>query len=624
VTDSALGREQQTTVVRGPFVISPNVLTAAAPGDEFDVNVGLSNNLDGSGDAARIELSITPSKHLEIVGDSRVDLQIPEGSEGRGQFRVRALDELGAASLTFAATAGDESARLRATLSVRPSVAYVATIVAGHAHDEPLDLLFERTMVDEFAKQSAAASASPLVLADGLLSYLDAFPHACAEQIVSKVFPQIGFLGNDDYTVDEAKVRTLFQKTSNKLRSRQGVEGGFHFWATSTEPADFASTYIMHFFTDAAELGLPVPNDMRRSGLGYLQQLAAAEVTSLQDARLRAYAIYILTRNGTVTSNYLTNLHEQLDRDHKDDWRNGLTAAYMAASYQLLKQSSLARQLIGGYTFGAGNEMTSDFDTRLGRDAQYVYLVSRHFPERLSTLDASALKTLIDPVMKNRFNTLSSAYTILALGEYTRAVFKDTTAGNLTISALANDAAEVLVQAARFARTEVNNAVDGIRISGSNGQQIYYVLSQTGFDATAPQDALSQGLEIQRVYLDDAGKAVTAASIGDELTVRLRIRSTGQRRSNVAVVDMLPGGFEVQSDSLRRQYGAWSADYTDVREDRVVVYGSFNNRVSEIRYRVKLTSAGNFVLPSAFAGSMYDRSIQARTAPGRFEVRAVQ
>ena len=52
--------------------------------------------------------------------------------------------------------------------------------------------------------------------------------------------------------------------------------------------------------------------------------------------------------------------------------------------------------------------------------------------------------------------------------------------------------------------------------------------------------------------------------------------------------------------------------------------GSFDSRLTEIQYRVKLTSAGNFVLPSAFAGSMYDRSIQARTKPGRFEVESVK
>ena len=624
VADTAVGRSEDKALVRGPFVITPNVLTAVAPGDEFDVTVGLSNNLEGSGENAAIALTVAPSEHLEIIGDRKADLEIDEGREGRAKFRLRARDNLGSAALQFEAQSGDESARLAATLSVRPSVAYVSTVVAGTDDADPFGLDFERELYDEFAQQSAAASVSPLVLTDGLLDYLAAFPHGCAEQIVSKVFPQIGFLGGGDYAVDEAKIRKAFDDTVFKLRGRQTAEGWFRFWATSQEPVQFASVYIMHFFSDAQSLGLSVPRDMLNSGLGYLRQLAAYEVNTLVDARLRAYAIYVLTRNGTVTTNYLTHLHEYLDRNHEDSWRSDLTAAYMAASYEMLKQSSLGEQLIGDYKMGAGDEMVSDFDTRLGRDAQYVYLLAKHFPDRLGDIDAVAIQKLVAPVMKNRFNTLSSAYTILALGAYTQATFDQTGAVKLAISDAANGSGQVLAEAASFARAQLDNSVKSLQIGGSGGSEVYYVLSQTGFDRTPPADALADGLEIFREYLDDSDDPVTSARVGDELTVRLRVRSTGRPRTNVAVVDMLPGGFEVLTESIRNQYQDWYADYRDVREDRVVIYGTFTDRITEIRYRVKLTNPGNFVLPSAFAGSMYDRSIQARTKPGRFEVRPVQ
>lgn len=622
VAEDAVGHRQTTTIARAPFVITPNVLTVAAPGDEFEVNVGVSNNLEGSGEAVGIALSVTPSDNLEIVGDDAVTLTIDEGSEGRARFRILALDALGPADLTFEAASGAESARSRATLSVRPPVARVATMQSGTSGDDPIELSFGRRMYEPFSRQHVAASASPLILADGLQHYLDAFPHACAEQIVSKVFPQIGFLGLDDSNIDEAEVRELFARTITLLRSRQGSDGGFRFWATSTEPARFPSVYIMHFFTDAAERGLPVPRDMRDAGLEYLRRIAAGQVSSLPAARLRAYAIYVLTRNGTVTTNYLTNLHEYLDRTHGEEWRSDLAAAYMGASYALLKQTRLGDGLAGGYVLGAGEEMQSDFDTRLGRDAQYLYLLARHFPERLEQVDATAVQHLTGPVMQNRFNTLSSAYTILALGEYTRAVFERGDAA-LGISVRDDSGVRRLIDAARFARTEVANGIRDVLIDGAGGNDVYYVLSQTGYDRTPPQDALAQGLEIHREYLDEDGNAVTGAVIGDDLTVRLRVRSTGRPRTNVAVVDLLPGGFAVDTNSVQRQFGGWAADYVDVREDRVVVYGTFTDRMTELRYRVKVTSAGSFVLPSAFAGSMYDRSIQARTKPGRFEVEAI-
>ena len=58
----------------------------------------------------------------------------------------------------------------------------------------------------------------------------------------------------------------------------------------------------------------------------------------------------------------------------------------------------------------------------------------------------------------------------------------------------------------------------------------------------------------------------------------------------------------------------------DVREDRVIFYGAFDTSVKELEYKVKLTAAGNFVVPPAFAESMYDRSIKASTVAARFEV----
>lgn len=624
VADDAVGRASGKTTVRGPFVITPNVLTAVAPGDEFEVSIGLANSLEGSGDNAPIQLLATASKHLEIVGENTVDLLIDEGREGRASFRVRARDALGAASLEFTATDGTQSINRSATLSVRPSVAYVATVTAGTANDDPVSLQFGRVLYDQLARQSAAASVSPLVLADGLFDYLDVFPHACVEQIVSKVFPQIGFLGSGDSTVDERNIRQLFDQTVRKLRSRQTPQGGFLYWNTSRQPQDFASVYIMHFFTDAASLGLPVPRDMLDTGLDYLRQVAAREARTIQNARLRAYAIYVLTRNGTVTTNYLTNLHEYLELNHAEYWRRDLAAVYMAASYELLKKSSLGQPLVGKYAMGAGDEMFSDFDTRLGRDAQYVYLLAKHFPEHLDRVEAGKIRQMVEPIMKNRFNTLSSAYTILALGAYTSAVFDADGEKKLSIVDASGDTRKILAEAATYARASIDNTISELEITGSGGNDVYYMLSQTGFDRTPPSEAKAEGLEISRDYLDDNGQTVEAAQIGDELTVRLRVRSTGRLRTNVAVVDMLPGGFEVLTESVRDQYSGWYSDYRDIREDRVVIYGSFTDRMTEIRYRVKLTSAGSFVVPAAFAASMYDRSIQSNTKPGRFEVRSLQ
>jgi len=112
---------------------------------------------------------------------------------------------------------------------------------------------------------------------------------------------------------------------------------------------------------------------------------------------------------------------------------------------------------------------------------------------------------------------------------------------------------------------------------------------------------------------------VSSVKTGDEITVRLRLRSIDALRiPDVALTDMLPGGFE---PVLQQGPAAgWRPDFVDVREDRVVLYGSLSKDLSEFTYRIRATNAGAFLVPPGYAESMYDRKLRARTLPGRITV----
>ena len=161
----------------------------------------------------------------------------------------------------------------------------------------------------------------------------------------------------------------------------------------------------------------------------------------------------------------------------------------------------------------------TDFDTRLGRDAQYVYLLARHFPDRLAEIDGETLHQLVEPVFDNRFNTLSAAYTILALGEIHRALANT---GDLSAPALAADGDPTALQPAAsgpFARASVPVGADRLRIQMPNGGGLYYTASESGFDVAPPSRALADGIEVDRAYLDADGEPVHEARVGDELAV---------------------------------------------------------------------------------------------------------
>jgi uncharacterized protein YfaS (alpha-2-macroglobulin family) len=103
------------------------------------------------------------------------------------------------------------------------------------------------------------------------------------------------------------------------------------------------------------------------------------------------------------------------------------------------------------------------------------------------------------------------------------------------------------------------------------------------------------------------------------LTVR---NLSGKNQSDVALVDLLPCGFEVGADSLRPgPSGAPGADSVDVREDRNIFYCTVGDRNSlTFRYRVKPVCAGEFNVPPASASSMYDQAIHGRGVASMIKV----
>ena len=628
VAAARLGAQAEPVTVRGQIVLTPNLPLAAAPDDVFDVAVGVANHVEGSGEGAEVAVSAEALRRLSVDGASGRAVAVAEGDEGRALFRLRAGTAPGAASVTFAGRVGEVSVQRRATLSVRPATAFQTTVEAGFDAGGEAAVVLPRRLHAAFADRRVTASASPLALADGLLAYLESFPHACAEQIVSKAFPQLGLLEAQSSGLDRQDYRTLFRDTIALLRPRQNADGGFLFWSTSRESAAFPSVYIAHFLTDARELGMPVPDDLYTRSGGYLRRVAGGTDDrtpfDLAAARTRAYAIYLMTRRGRVTTNYLNALEESLEVGAADEWRGDIVSAYLAASHALLRNDLLAERLIEGYRLGEPARPDTDFDTGLGRDALYVYLLARHFPERMARLDGDALRRLVQPVFEDRFNTLSAAYTILALG----AVHRNLEArGELAPPAIAARAAdgpvEIDVAPGAFARASLPVTVERLDISGAAPGGVYYTASESGFDVEVPTERVAEGIELDRVYLDADGEPAARIRVGDELTVRLRVRSTGGRVSNVAVTDLLPGGFEIVTESVRRRYGGWSCDYLDVREDRLVYYGSFDERMVELRYRVKATSPGEFAAPAAHAAAMYHRSVRGRSAAGRLVVESL-
>jgi alpha-2-macroglobulin len=627
VADEATGAAERDALIRGPFVITPSVPVLAAPGDDFEAGVTVANNVEGSGENAEVQIRAESSEHVQIVKAPSQTLRISEGREQSTAFSVHVKDKLGSGTITFIATAGGKETRLRSTISVRPPTTFMTQVRSSSFTKTSVDVPTTRDMYPEFRKLIASVSALPLGLAQGLDVYLKEFPHGCSEQITSGAFCRLVLANEADFGLDRKEVSTQLENVFAVLRRRQNDQGAFGYWGPEkgTE-IDFMSVYAMHFLIEAKAAGFAPPPEMFASGLRNLQAMVAKEPSGLEDARTIAYAIYLLSREGVVTTNYILNLRDYLDKNLAKEWPSDLTSVYLAGALHILKKEDDAGKLIATYRIGHhDSRQTTDFYQPLGADAQYIAVLAREFPARLKKLSAAEFENILKPVSEGRFNTLSAAYAVLALKSYSQMMAQHPP--ELTIEEIdkAKRVKRLTSGTKLLQRANFSGDAAGLRFRSAtplNPPGAFLQVIEAGFDRQLPTKTLSDGLEIYRELLDKSDKPVTSTQLGEVITVRLRIRSLRPESvTNVAVVDLLPGGFEVVGTSLSPGISSIKGvDYVEVREDRAVFFATIPTETLEVTYQIKSCNRGNFVVPPVFAESMYDRNVKARGLGGKISV----
>jgi uncharacterized protein YfaS (alpha-2-macroglobulin family) len=548
VAPDALGAFERRAVVRGDFVISPNVPTFLAPGDETEISVSVANNLAGSGTGAGVTLTLAATPGIEPLDGTRRQLTIAALREASASFKVRARAPVGAATLTFTAALGGAHARLDSELSVRPPVPYLATFQAGHLRNDNVTVPVARHLYGELRQGVAGVSHLPLGLTHGLRGYLEKFPHGCTEQIVSQVVPPLVLGKRPEFGYAPAASAAAVERWIGLLRGRQNEDGSFGRWAANPAVDKLASVWAVHMLLEARERGFAVPADMVKSATSYLQSVAATDVEGLPEAGVRAYATYVLARAGMVPTTFLAAEEKHLVANHPDEWKSDLAGLYLAATYRLLKQDGKARAIVDGLTFGRARAVDSDwYYDRLAYDSQALYIVARHFPERAARITPAEIDAIVDPIFRATYNTFSSAWSILALEAYAQTA-GDAAAGALGAEELtAGGQARTLVlpAASLLPAVPFSAAATAIRFSSAGPFGAYYVVSEAGFDAGLPDKAVSKGIEVFRTYETADGKPAATVKLGEELTAVVRVRTLGRATvGGLAIVDLLPGGFE--------------------------------------------------------------------------------
>lgn len=701
VSAEHIGVKESKVISRGDFVIQPTAPYAVSPDDEFEVSTLVANNIEGSGKEALIRVSLETSDKFAITTEQTKEIKIDEGKEGTAFFRLKVNNNVdnkfGNADIKLVATLGDKKASYSISLSIRPAQAFETKLSAGvlkaglfTSGQASVDL--SRQLHSDRRLVVASASVLPMGFAKGLLAYLSDYPHECTEQLVSIGFPY-AILG-DDGQLNISKDLAIGQvnRTISTLQSRQSSLGSFNLWNFgSSSSSPYVNVRAMHFLMEAKHHGYQVPANVYAKGIAYLKALANGEESAfantmqndninnhstdeesedyesvnsespkteasarvaqlptsktIVDIYAQAYATYILSRMGIVTTNYITTLREALsDKRFGDTWQGSIVALYLASSYKLLKLDKEANELINnqklidnvlsykGMKASYNMDLYEFLDDELFFRSLYLDLISNHFPEKLKTLPKDFLDLLLEQIINGNVHTLSSSQAILAFEAYSRAL-PPLQATNTTILEIdSTGTIEKEIGQGLIASANISPNAKSVKFTTNSKSPLYYQIQESGFDLKPQTTRIAENLEVYREFRNEKGNLITTASMTDKVFVHISLRvvdkSAQDKLSNVAIVDILPAGFEIDiapnglgvRTSLVKDTNTWHPDYIDVREDRLLFYGSADKTAQKFVYNIKPIAKGTFTVPPLYGEGMYDRRVKARSEGLKFTV----
>ena len=661
--EKKLGSDSLDVNVRGDFIINATATTFTAPDDEFEVNLIIANQLKGSGADAQVETSVASGDGFTIVDKGVEKNVIPENKEKSLNIRLKATDKLGSHPIIVTAGIGNKKAKVEIQVSNRPAVPYQQNIQWMIVQDKATEITVLNDKKPEFRKNFVHVHTDIGDLVKPFAAFYELNDYMCSEQIASQL---VSLVVKGSTTKEE---KQKIDKLIALLRARQQTSGAFALYPGEGNPNWDVSLHLGMIFSYMQEKGEPVPEDMWKR---YMQSLKSDyfETQSKIDLLRKAKATYLLVRAQYIPKEDLKNMATLIkDKTAKKDF-TPIAAQYLAASYKMAMQDDLSQKALN----------LSKENTAVSLENSYIFpqselfesfsITVKHFPDKANDVFSSkAFFSVIEQANKGQLNTYSASYLLMSLDTLMKSGSAAANLEKVTFTGIAADGKKTeikglnkLVLLDAYKTLTIQNAGSPVLMSYVNG----------GFNKDESMKQAYQGIEISRTFEDASGKAVTSVGIGEELTVKILTRVSRDDMSSLVITDLLPAGFEVVMDSVRKTSDSYSpgdeggeaptdngegyegegeseggegtsywpiqlilkkayaqtatitpmfTSLVDVREDRVNIYASVGKDMVEYTYKIKAVSKGRFKVPGIFARGLYRTDLTGQGDSGQIEVK---
>jgi len=617
------GTGERALTVTSPLLVEASWPRFAAPGDRFTVPVKLFNSTDRP---LAVQMKTTVSGPAEVQsGQSTEGLTVEPGkpvtrllqasATGTGPVDVK-IEVAGDGSAGAPLTAHSIAA-----LPVRPATALhtaveLKAVSAGQQISiEPPDLFLKGTV-----QMSVRVSARPTVELQAALEDLIDYPYGCVEQTSSRLLSLV--YAPEILDPNRAKaIDGMVKAGIARLWSMQTPSGGLSYWPGEPSPNLWGTAYAASCLLEAKNAGYQIDPRFTSELVKFLESRLKGIGEEDPGINTQALICRVLAGFGEPPHGWMARLAEQKDKLDVAALAN-LAGAFHAAGNNekalSLLPSSPPATAIATTTVG---RLTS----QVQQEAVWLGALLEIEPNHpvVAPLAASLNKARSNGQWGS---TLNNAAAIAALTRYQAITTRDQPEFAGTIQT--EGGRIVHFSHKEPASLELRNTVAPVKVSSEGHGMIYIVTSSTGLvrdDLVKPYESQ---LSVERRWTNRQGEPVdvNALAVGDLVQVEIAVSTTGGTVHNIAVVDALAGGMEVENPRLATsaETGDLAGDapeHVEFLDDRVVLFCTADRHEKTFRYALRVITAGEFALPPIHASCMYDPSVACLGEAGRIVVR---
>lgn len=603
------GGAERPVTVTAPLLAEASWPRFAAPGDRFTVPVKLFNATDQPLTLAIRTQASGPVAVQAEPGDLTVQpgrpetrlVQVRATRVGPAEVTIEAAPRQAAEALTSARSAA--SLPIRAATALHTDVELKALDAGQPLRIEPSDLFMQGTV-----HTTVSVSARPSVELEAALEDQIRYPYGCVEQTSSRLLSMV----HASRILDPGRagaIGDLVKAGIARLWSMQTRSGGLSAWPGDASPDLWGTAYAAACLLEAKDAGYPIDPQFAGDLVKFLEGRLRATGDESPDIHTRALMCRVLAASGQPPHGWMARLaeqREQLDIASLAHLAQAFHAAGNKERALSLLPSSPPQKAVAATTAG---RLTSQVQQ------EAVWLAAMLEIEPNHPMTAALAAGLNTARSKGRWgSTLNNAAVIAALSRYQAMTRGDPPEFTGTLESASGRA--VSFSHEQPASLDLHDVAEPVQVSSQGRGTLYVSVLRRGLLQEGSIQPYQRQLSVVRTWTDPRGGPVdvNGLAVGDLVQVGITIKTTGQTVYNIAIVDALAGGMEVENPRLATSAQGLPSeedapDRVEFLDDRVVIFCTADSRPRTFRYALRAITAGDFALPPIQGSCMYDESV---------------